>query len=84
MLEIELSPLLDQDNRLRDIQRLPDIIDLRFGNKGLSFYFYPVVSWSWRFYTERMDMSYNNLLPWVCRYCFELHLPTITIEFALS
>ena len=82
-MEIELSPLADPDNSLRDITRLPDIIDIRFGRAGLCFYFYPIESWSWQFYVEKMDVSYNNLLPWYCAYCFEIVMPTMSIEYAV-
>ncbi len=84
MVEIELSPLSDPDNRLRDILRLPDIIDIRFGRIGLCFYFYPVESWSWRFYVEKINVSYNNLLPYQCKHVFELTMPTMAVEFTIS
>jgi len=80
-VEIELYPLLE----IRDLPltperllALPDIIDIRCGRVGIALYLYPLSNWHWAFDIQKQPDSCT-----FARYCWEIVLPTLHIEYAI-
>ena len=86
-MEVKFSPLLEVCDLLpltpERLQALPDIIDIRCGRVGIGLYFYPVSSWHCGWHIQKQLGSLNSCTPWFCRYCFELVMPTMLVEYAV-
>lgn len=84
---IKFSPLSEVAYLLtltpQRLAALPDIIDIRVGRIGIGLYFYPVASWHWQWNIQKQAATMNSLTPWFTRYCFELTMPTILVEYTV-
>lgn len=86
-MEIKFNPLLEVTNLLpltpQRLQKLPDIIDIRCGRIGLALYLYPISSWHCGFDIQKQLATMNSCTPWFARYCWEIKLPTMLVEYAV-
>lgn len=86
-MEFNFSPLLECQHLLpispARLAALPDIIDIRCGRIGIALYLYPISSWHWQWNIQKQAATMNSLTPWFARYCFEIVMPTLTIEYTV-